>query len=188
MLRRTCLVSDRHQKCQFIIRSDASTTGMGAILMEAGGHRPIRWLVTPITAYDRARFGSEKGDPAFMAEWELLAILVALATWGKEFLSGQRTKFLLQMDSKAALSSALKLSSHAATVNMIAAEITLRLEQLGIEALSGEHFRGTLNIEADALSRLSEGKPFPRALLGVSESRVPSRKELYQLLPVKASN
>ena len=119
-----------------------------------------------------------ESDPAFMAEWELLTVLISLHTW-RTHLTGKRAGFLLQMASKAALGAALKLASPTPSVNLIAADIAFTLELLNIERLAGEHFRGTVNVEADALSRLLEGKEIPRSLWGIKASRVPPRSSIY---------
>ena len=72
--------------------------------------------------------------------------------------------FIVQMDSSSALNVALKLGSSVPTVNYLAAELSLLMEELDIEFLEGAHYRGILNVEADALSRLTEGKKVPRSL------------------------
>ena len=60
------------------ITTSASTTNLGAILACPKG-RPQAWFADLIWEEDLARFGATAGDPAWMAEFELLAILVALA-------------------------------------------------------------------------------------------------------------
>ena len=60
------------------ITTDASTTGLGAILARPKG-RPQAWFADLIWEEDLARLGATAGDPAWMAEFELLAIWVALA-------------------------------------------------------------------------------------------------------------
>ena len=178
-------MSDRWQKVRYLVRTDASTTGLGAVLICARSLKAVAYLATPVTRFDRVRLGAPvEPDPAYMAEWELLAVLVALKTWASQ-LKGQRTGFLLQMDSKAALGAALKLASPTPSVNVIAAEVALALEILNVEALQGEHYRGTINIEADALSRILEGKGIPRSLWHLKAIPVPPRSELY-CIPMKA--
>lgn len=60
---------------------------------------------------------------------------------------------------------AVKLASPHPKVNRLAAEPALRLELLGAEAIAGHHWRNVSNIEADALSRLTEGNDIPSRLL-----------------------
>ena len=60
------------------ITTGASTTGLGAILACPKG-RPQAWFADLMWEEVLARFGATAGDPAWMAEFELLAILVALA-------------------------------------------------------------------------------------------------------------
>ena len=127
-----------------------------------------------ISEEDLARFKAQRGDPAYMAEWEILAILISLKIWGHR-LKASRAQLIVQVDSKAAMGAALKLASPRPLVNTIAAEIALELENLRADALAPEHFRGILNVEADALSRLSEGKQIPTRLLKAINKKVPAR-------------
>ena len=176
-LRRTHYVGQKNIRPRYIVRTDASTTGMGGLLICCITNKPVHWFTSQIQAEDLERFGQ---GPEWMAEYELLAVLLAIVTWGT-LLKGWTTQFWLQMDSAPALSAALKLSSSTATVNLVAAEIALRLEALSIPQIEGEHYRGTLNIEADALSRLSEGKEVPASCVGIEASVVPPRSAVYQL-------
>ena len=58
--------------------------------------------------------------------------------------------------------------------NRLAAEIALLLEETGAEAASGQHWRNEINIEADALSRLTEGKEVPTRLRPLPREPVPT--------------
>ncbi len=62
--------------------------------------------------------------------------------------------------------------------------LMLALEVLNVEALQGEHYRGTINVEADALSRILEGKGIPRSLWHLKATKVPPRSEIYSI-PMK---
>eukprot|EP00435_Cladocopium_sp_Y103_P016613 s3999_g4.t1 len=75
-----------------------------------------------------------------------------------------RLGLLVQLDSESALRVAVKLASPHPVVNRLAAEMALRLESLNAEALTGQHWRNVINLEADALSRLTEGKEVPARL------------------------
>ena len=98
-----------------------------------------------------------------MGEFELLRTLVSLHVWG-ERLRGMTGAFIVQADSSAALGAALKLASPRPLMNALAAEISLVLERFSIERLLGDHYRGSINVEADALSRLWEGAKIPPLL------------------------
>ena len=162
------------------MRTDASTTGLGAILLAANG-RPLAWMADIIRIADKKIIGfPDGGDPAWMCEAELLALLLALHTW-KRRLQGKRMGFVVQMDSESALNVALRLGSSVPTINYLAAELSLLLEEMDIEILQGDHYRGVLNVEADALSRLTEGKKVPRSLAHMKMSAPPARDKVYQL-------
>ena len=78
----------------------------------------------------------------------------------------------------------MKLASPRPLVNAVAAEITLMLEATRADLLVPQHFRGVLNVEADALSRLNEGKEVPRRLTHVHREVPPVRNEdFYKAWP-----
>ena len=183
-LKRIHTLKERTSKPQFFLRGDASTSGMGDILLDANGN-PISFWADSINSLDRERLNTCEGDPAFMGEWELLRILVSLHVWGPK-LRGMSGAFVIQADSQAALGAALKLCSPRTLMNVIAAEISLVMERYNIEKLVGEHFRGTLNVEADALSRLWEGADLPPSLRSIPRANVPCRDDtFYQAWPSK---
>ena len=70
-------------------------------------------------------------------------------------------------DSKAALGAGSRLTSPAALMGALAAEIALALESLGVELVEVKHIPGTGNKSADASSRLSEGAALPQMLYHV---------------------
>ena len=80
---------------------------------------------------------------------------------------------MAQLDSESALFVAAKLASPHPKANLVAAELALRTEQLGIESILGQHWANSINIEADALSRLAEGKQIPKRLLPLPRDFVP---------------
>ena len=59
-------------------------------------------------------------------------------------------------------------------MNAIAAEIALRLESAMVN-MATEHYRGTLNFECDALSRLATGAVIPERLMQVPRASVKPR-------------
>ena len=181
-LRRTYTLEERRAVPKFYLRGDASTSGMGDMLLNERGE-PIEYWADPITDEDLSRFRAARGDSAFMGEFELLRVLVSLHVWGPRLI-GLTGAFAVQADSKAALGAALKLSSPRPLMNALAAEISLVLETFRIQALTGEHYRGSLNVEADALSRLGEGASLPSSLQEVPRVQVPIRNDdFYRAWP-----
>ena len=176
-LRRKYTLSERNAKPRFYLRGDASTSGMGDILLDAVGH-PVEYWADDIRREDLERFGAKEGDSAFMGEFELLRILVSLHVWGPK-LRGMSGAFVVQADSQAALGAALKLASPRPLMNAIAAEISLVLERFEIEKLTGDHYRGSINVDADALSRLREGAEIPSSLLNTPRVGVPPRSDNF---------
>ena len=136
---------------------------MGAILYAKG--EPISWLALDWGEDDLALLKAEVGNPAWQAEWELLAILIAVDTWLPR-LRGEAA-CLVQADATAVLFAAQRMAGRTAPMNALAAEIALRLESAQVN-LNTEHFRATLNYSCDALSRLSQGAKVPQRLLTVS--------------------
>ena len=114
-----------------------------------------------------------------MAEFELPAFLVALTAWQGR-LRGRRITLIVHADSKAALGAIGKFSSPSASCNLLAAEICLLLEKCNVNLLL-DHIRTEANLEADALSRLSEGKKIPAALNGLKAAPVPSRESTFRV-------
>ena len=58
------------------IRTGASPYGWGGILFEDGW--PRAWAAEEWDEQDLTLLKAKKGDPAWQAEWELLAVLVAV--------------------------------------------------------------------------------------------------------------
>ena len=135
---------------------------MGAILFVKGF--PVSWIASPWSQEDLDIFGARIGDPAWQAEWELLAILVAIDTW-LPLLVGENA-CLVQSDALAALHSAARLAGRSASMNALAAEIALGIESAQVN-LDAEHLRGALNFQCDALSRLDQGAVVPQELIHV---------------------
>ena len=145
------------------IRTDASPFGCGGILFIE--EWPAQWFAQEWTDSDAEIFGATLGDPAWQAEWELIALLLAVDAWIAH-LRDQRA-LLVQLDATAALYTAARGAGRTPVMNAIAAEIALRMESAGATAIP-EHLCGTLNFECDALSRLSQGADLPPALTTVS--------------------
>jgi len=167
-------VAHRLDALQVCIRTDASPYGMGAILFKKG--LPVLWMALDWSPDDLAFLKAKIGDPAWQAEWELFAILIAVDAW-LPHLRGQAA-FLLQADATAALFSAARLAGRTPAMNAIAVEIAIRLESAEV-TLSPEHLRGALNFECDALSRLAQGAAVPERLQDVQRSWPKPRQQQF---------
>ena len=73
---------------------------------------------------------------------------------------------MVQSDATAALFAAERGAGRTPAMNALSAEIALRLESAMV-AFSTEHYRGSLNFECDALSRLAKGALVPSRQLDV---------------------
>ena len=171
-LQRTRLLTDRWTRPQWVIRTDASTTGLGGILLDAY-NRPVVWLASPIPQWALEALGIVAGEPGLMTVYELLALLISMYVW-RRYLRRCRIGILVQLDNEAAIRIAVKMASPHPKANRLAAEIALLLEETGAETVSGQHWRNEINIEADALSRLTEGKEIPLRLRPLPREPVPT--------------
>ena len=178
-LKRRRLLRDRWATPQWTVRTDASTTGCGGMLIDQLGNI-VRWYAAAFTPEMLKPLGIPAGEPGRMTAYELLALLVALRTW-QPYLRKCRIGVLVQLDSESALRVVSKLASSEPVVNRLAAEISLLIEQGGMEAVEGQHWRNIINIEADALSRLEEGYEVPERLRDLPRDRAPDPKQLYQV-------
>ena len=106
-----------------------------------------------------------------MAEFELLAVLLAFHAW-RGRLRGHRVTLILQTDSQAAKGALDKLSSASPICNALAAELSLLQEFHNINLLT-DHIRTEINLEADALSRLAEDSKVPGCLRGIKATPAP---------------
>ena len=87
----------------------------------------------------------------------------------------------VETDSQAALYTVAKFSNNVPTMNMLAAEVGLRVVGHEIDLC---HISGVSNYEADALSRLFQGKEVPSHLRHVERTRAPVRcKEFFLAWP-----
>ena len=107
-----------------------------------------------------------------MTVYELLALLFSVIIWGDR-VRNCRLGITAQLDSESALRIAVKLASPNPKANLVAAELALRTEQLGLDTILGQHWRNTINLEADALSRLAEGKTVPARLQPLPQDQLP---------------
>ena len=102
----------------------------------------------------------------------------------RPYLKNCKLGVLAQLDSESALRVAVKLASPHPAINRIAAELALLLEEIGAEALTGQHWPNAINIEADALSRLDEGSRIPDRLLALPRDVAPELQLRLPTLPL----
>ena len=105
-IRRWVDVSSRAAILRLSIRTDASPYGFGAVFFENGF--PLVWMAGDWSDEDCTLLRAVRGDPAWQAEWELLAALLAIDLWLPR-LRG-RALCLFQMDATAALYTIMKAS------------------------------------------------------------------------------
>ena len=79
-----------------------------------------------------------------------------------------RAQIVVQSDSLAPLSVAMKRFSPKVLMNVLAAEIALVVDELSTEHILTRHIQGVLKFEPDALSRLSQGAPIPASLVNAT--------------------
>ena len=77
---------------------------------------------------DLRSFQARRGDPAFNALWEAMAILVALRCWAPLFTHD--TAVTVRSDSHGSLSAMAKLSSPSPSLNLVMAEMALDASEL----------------------------------------------------------
>eukprot|EP00969_Alexandrium_andersonii_P107050 4721824-Alexandrium_andersonii.AAC.1 len=58
---------------------DASPWGMAGVLQDASGY--VSYWFDSLRAEDLERYQGLRGDPAFNALWEALAVLISLRVW-----------------------------------------------------------------------------------------------------------
>jgi hypothetical protein len=113
---------NKHPTVRRRISVDASPQGIGGILCERD--IPLSYFADNITDHDTTRFSATTEDPAFNTLWEGLAILVALRLWRNDNTTA--VTFQVRSDSLTALSSILRGSSKAPTLNKICRRDTPR--------------------------------------------------------------
>ena len=167
--------SSRSAETQLCIRTDASPWGFGAILFRRGA--PIHWMAGTWMAEDIQYLNATAGDPAWQAEWELYAVLLAVDAWLGHLWGNPLA--VIQMDATAALHAVMRAAGRTPAMNAIASEIALRLEIAGVQFLP-EHLSGTLNFDCDALSRLhKEGIEVPKKLVGIPRTTPKDRVQSF---------
>ena len=149
---------------------DASPWGVGAVLCVNGV--PVERLDDVITDDDHRIMGTVGGMPDYQASFEALAILVAARTW-LPLWQDRPTSLYMQSDSLAALGAAAKVGSSVPSLNTVMRELSLDLAEGMYEMQWFGHIPGTLNVWADALSRLRDPnspKSVPEALANIPKA------------------
>ena len=152
------------------MRCDASPSGVGAILFHKG--RPWKYWADTITDEDLAFLKAER-KPEWQPEFELLGIVVSLKIWASLL---ELQSVTIHGGALAALYAADKFSSKSPAMNFIAGELGLLVEAKSVH-ITCKRVPESVNLDADALSRLAEGRALPRSLLGVDHVPAPVRDE-----------
>ena len=183
-IRRISLGEKKKQDVRLI--TDASPEGLGAILLI--NNQTVGALATPVDKHDASALGFELGSSSSQGILEALAVLVGLKHW-KNRLALSSVHLVVQSDSVTALALSQKLSASSAALNFIAAEMSLLLEELGIEKVTPIHIPGVANKAADFLSRPSQWDKvrLPKELEGVEIATPAGRNEFFYKLPSPAA-
>eukprot|EP00971_Amphidinium_carterae_P243029 4825796-Amphidinium_carterae.3 len=107
------------------------------------------------------QFKACRGDSTWQAEWEFYCILIAADLWSDQLRRAGLCS--IQADATAALHAVHKLKGRSLSMNAMPAEPAT------------QHVPAALNVEAEALSRLSEGCACPPALQSVAKVPAPCR-------------
>ena len=132
------------------IISDASPHGLGAILVQVDPTTKAMsiWeaMEAKVTREEAHMLALEHGQASSQGPLEALALLRAVNTWKSKL---QDKPFFFRSDSVVALGMAKKLASSTPTLNFIAAELAIKLEQCRIPKVTVQHVPGVFNQEAD---------------------------------------
>ena len=168
------------------IITDASPQGIGGILVavndQGGTLEPQEAFEFEVDEQTAKFLGITLGESSSQAILEAWAILVACRIWSGK-LRGRA--MIIKSDSVVALATSRKFSAGSPTLNWIGAELALWAEQMGIQRMVGHHLAGSLNFEADWLSRPQTRRAsLPRMLEGI-RIKSPSKDKVlaFELKP-----
>eukprot|EP00435_Cladocopium_sp_Y103_P074084 s120_g46.t1 len=165
------------------ITTDASPGAVGGMLVV--NKRIIAAYFSLIDKEQADELLVEHKASAFQGVLEALAILVALRRWSDK-IRGMSLTLTVQSDSVTALALSQKLSAKSSSpgLNFIGSELSLCIEELGVEEIKQLHVPGKANVEADWLSRPDtwESSPMPKALEGIDiQSELGPKRAFYRL-------
>lgn len=153
----TRVVMAKRQNSGYTVITDASTYGMGGVLLK--GHEPIEYFSIPIPGEFILRFNANTGDPRHMALWESLTLLIAARLWLVRFPLG--TVVRVRADNISALYMVLKCRAKSPALSVVAREIAMDQARSLYEFTLLKHVNAKENVIADALSRQFEPNPAP---------------------------
>lgn len=141
-------------------------------------------MASPVDHLDAANLLFELGTSGSQGTCEALAILAGLRLW-KSKLEQCRLTLTVQSDSITALAVTKRLSAKSPGLNFIGAELSLLLEEIGVQGIQQRYIPGRLNKAADYLSRPSTWaeESLPEALRGVKVIPVGARASDFYRLP-----
>ena len=144
-------------KTEAILITDASTMGLGGVLIVGGV--PKEFFSTPIPHEFLIHTGAKPGDPKHMALWEALCLLLAARTWLTKFPLGSIVR--VKADNIGALHLLAKGKARSPDLSIVAREISLDVATGKYEFTLLQHLNTKLNKIADSLSRQHDPMPPP---------------------------
>ena len=145
----------------------ASPQGCGGLLLVRASAKtqwtPVHAYEYPVDQHDAQLLGFELGSHRSQSYLETLAVYLAISWWCRH-LANIPLGLALRSDSMVALAVLDKARSASPALNWLAAEITLKLEQIKIGVVELKHVPGKMNVIADWLSRPQTRKDRPEAL------------------------
>ena len=156
------------------ILCDASTTGLGACLVEDG--TATECFHDELTVADEKVLGHRRGSSDGQQAWESLVILVALRIWSSKW-RGRRITLRVASDSVTALTALVKMKATGHGPAVVARELALDIAEALYDPSVVEHIPGVSNVAADWLSRAEKrsSSPMPPSLRNASFISVPRR-------------
>eukprot|EP00438_Fugacium_kawagutii_P030046 Skav201342 [mRNA] locus=scaffold1389:347636:350773:+ [translate_table: standard] len=165
-------IEDIHVKpVEWAVITDACPKGLGGVIAQksAGEWKIMEAFEAKVLPADASRLNIEYRKPSGQAVLEGLAILRALQVWSTKL---KAKRILIRSDSSVALAMVHKLASPHPTLNYLASEIALLMENIAVPSLIPQHLAGKWNDEADWLSRLGDRPEMPKSLEGIKIQRV----------------
>ena len=161
--------------------TDASPKGVGGVLVNVRNGQLIMYdaFEAKFTQAEAEMLDVTWGEAESQSTVEAFAILRALWKWQTTL---KKRAVLVKSDSSVALHMLKKLASPSPSLNFVAAEISLILENAKIPKLILHHIPGY--VETDWLSRMHERGPKPESLAKVPIPTLePVKVEQFKLMP-----